>query len=122
MKLLLIDPSRPEGAARIALLAARLEIERSLRDREALAAVREADPLDETLRQAERDIAAREVGALTVRWYEIKDALCRLEFGAWGVCEGCGEQIPPKRLKALPWAALCVDCQSESEMEVTCES
>ena len=28
------------------------------------------------------------------------------------VCEKCGENIPKERLKALPYAALCVKCKS----------
>lgn len=27
------------------------------------------------------------------------------------ICRGCGEYIPPERLKALPTAARCVECQ-----------
>jgi DnaK suppressor protein len=28
--------------------------------------------------------------------------------GTYGVCDVCGEPIPPERLEALPWATLCV--------------
>lgn len=32
-------------------------------------------------------------------------------------CVGCGEPIPAKRLRALPAARLCIDCQRETEGE-----
>jgi DnaK suppressor protein len=41
----------------------------------------------------------------------IEEALDRLNSGDFGVCLACEEPIPAKRLKALPWARYCVDCQ-----------
>ena len=41
---------------------------------------------------------------------EIEHALERIEQGEYGVCEGCGADIPPRRLEALPWARFCVPC------------
>ncbi len=32
----------------------------------------------------------------------------KLAEGSYGVCDVCGNPIPPARLEALPWAALCV--------------
>jgi DnaK suppressor protein len=46
----------------------------------------------------------------------IKRALERLEQGEYGICEECEEQIPFKRLYAVPWAACCVPCQEHLEM------
>ncbi len=43
---------------------------------------------------------------------EIDRALQKIEDGAYGVCEQCGETIPDARLEALPYAALCVNCKS----------
>ena len=42
-------------------------------------------------------------------------ALERLEGGDYGKCDECGEKISDARLKAIPWAILCVDCQQERE-------
>jgi RNA polymerase-binding transcription factor DksA len=39
----------------------------------------------------------------------------RHDDGRYGNCLICGEQIPEKRLKAVPWALLCVDCASAQE-------
>ena len=42
---------------------------------------------------------------------QVKVALQRIEEGDYGVCGGCGEPIPPRRLAVLPWAIYCVPCQ-----------
>jgi DnaK suppressor protein len=42
---------------------------------------------------------------------EIDEALNKLEEGTYGICEECGTEIPLGRLKAVPSATLCVDCQ-----------
>jgi len=46
---------------------------------------------------------------------EIDDALARIDEGTYGVCEGCSCNIPKARLKAIPYARFCVNCQSEME-------
>ena len=43
---------------------------------------------------------------------EIDRALAKMDAGTYGVCERCGNPIPKARLKALPYAALCVACKS----------
>lgn len=42
----------------------------------------------------------------------IDAALERLNKGEFGTCDDCGQRIPDKRLKAVPWAAYCVRCQN----------
>jgi len=41
----------------------------------------------------------------------IREALDRIEGGSYGTCTGCEDPIQPKRLEAVPWAPLCVQCQ-----------
>lgn len=43
---------------------------------------------------------------------DIDRALEKMEIGTYGVCERCHEAIPKERLRALPYAALCVRCKS----------
>jgi DnaK suppressor protein len=43
----------------------------------------------------------------------IEEALDRIHSGDYGTCLACEEQIPAKRLNALPWARYCVSCQEE---------
>jgi len=52
----------------------------------------------------------------------IDEAMRRLEAGAYGECAECGTEIPAARLKALPFAVLCRDCQAQEEMRTAEES
>ena len=49
----------------------------------------------------------------------IKIALKAIEDGQYGECSKCGEDIKEKRLQAVPWATMCIDCQERSEQENT---
>src|SRR5262245_8130115 len=46
---------------------------------------------------------------------KINDALQRLEQGDYGDCYDCGEEIAEKRLRALPFAVRCKDCEEARE-------
>jgi DnaK suppressor protein len=37
-------------------------------------------------------------------------ALAKLDDGTYGICDSCGAEIPPGRLRALPDSVLCVAC------------
>jgi RNA polymerase-binding transcription factor len=41
---------------------------------------------------------------------QIRAALQRIAEGSYGVCTRCGEDIDPKRLRALPTATTCISC------------
>ena len=47
--------------------------------------------------------------------YEMYDALKKIEDGTFGVCEECKNLIAKNRLKAVPYARLCVKCQEKKE-------
>ena len=47
---------------------------------------------------------------------KINDALARLEQGDYGNCFDCGEEIAEKRLRALPFAVRCKDCEEAREV------
>ncbi len=47
--------------------------------------------------------------------YEFDDALKRIDDGSFGVCEECKSLIAKNRLKAVPYARLCVKCQKIKE-------
>jgi RNA polymerase-binding transcription factor len=49
---------------------------------------------------------------------QIDEALKRLEHGEFGVCQVCTKEIGDKRLKAIPWTPLCIDCQEKAEEEL----
>jgi DnaK suppressor protein len=50
---------------------------------------------------------------------EIEYALHKMEIGTYGICESCGDEIPIERLKVLPFARYCLECQEEIEKEQT---
>jgi DnaK suppressor protein len=47
---------------------------------------------------------------------KVNDALARLEQGTYGNCFDCGEEIAEKRLRALPFAVRCKDCEEAREV------
>jgi DnaK suppressor protein len=47
---------------------------------------------------------------------KIDQALARLEEGAFGRCFECGDEISEQRLRALPFAVRCKDCEEAREM------
>jgi DnaK suppressor protein len=58
----------------------------------------------------ERDLALSAQALLAVE--EIDDALARVDKKTYGACERCHQPIPKPRLRALPYARLCVACKS----------
>lgn len=46
---------------------------------------------------------------------KINEALARLEAGRYGFCFECGEEISEARLRALPFAVRCKDCEEARE-------
>ncbi|HHT9119456.1 MAG TPA: TraR/DksA family transcriptional regulator [Candidatus Hypogeohydataceae bacterium YC41] len=48
---------------------------------------------------------------------QIEDAIARIHSGRYGICKHCGNTIPINRLKALPFATLCVKCKEAEEEE-----
>ena len=46
---------------------------------------------------------------------KIEEALHRLEEGTFGYCFECGAEISERRLRALPFAVRCKDCEEARE-------
>lgn len=49
--------------------------------------------------------------------FQIDAALKRIAKGDYGNCQTCQKEIGKKRLNALPWTPLCIECQEKSESE-----
>lgn len=60
--------------------------------------------------ERERDLALSAQARAAVE--QIDSAIAKIHDGTYGQCEKCGTNIPKERLKALPYAALCVKCKS----------
>ena len=73
---------------------------------------RETHPADAASERAEREIDVARRGSLETRVSDVEAALSKLEAGQYGQCEDCGRPIPVARLRALPWARRCIDCES----------
>jgi DnaK suppressor protein len=46
---------------------------------------------------------------------QVDTALAKIASGTYGICESCGKPIEAARLKALPYASLCIVCKREEE-------
>ena len=47
--------------------------------------------------------------------FQIEEALGKIDEGSFGTCANCASEIPHERVKALPWAKYCIDCQELEE-------
>ncbi len=47
--------------------------------------------------------------------WQIDEALKRIDQGVYGDCENCAEPIAEARIRAFPFATLCIDCKAELE-------
>ncbi len=63
----------------------------------------------------DREFALNLVSSEQDALYEIDEALHRLDDGSYGACETCGCAIEKARLKALPFAKMCIACKSQAE-------
>jgi DnaK suppressor protein len=97
------------------LNATRAEATRTLTRREGLRIERTPDWLDETQFAAARELSTRNLDRESSVLREVRAALDRIADGAYGACLQCEEEISQKRLKAVPWATLCIACQEEAD-------
>ncbi len=75
------------------------------------------DVIDAALDSAQNELNSQLAEAESRELAQIENALEQVEAGRYGICERCDEPIPIMRLKALPYATLCIGCQRESELE-----
>jgi DnaK suppressor protein len=68
-------------------------------------------------REMDQAIASSRNRARSERIAAIDAALMRLEQDpeGFGVCEGCGEDIPQRRLTVMPFTRRCVACQEQHD-------
>ena len=81
-----------------------IELGSGNRDRDALAIEMSADALDRIQQASDRDYAISNLERNSNRLHDVRTALRRIDAGTFGICVGCGENINPKRLAAVPWA------------------
>jgi DnaK suppressor protein len=104
----------------------RQRLEAELRDLAArvVAVERDLDTMAEELDVELMDRVQEEISAVVLarldeqeraQAEEVQAALHRIDQGAYGRCETCGEPIGEARLEALPTARLCASCQQAKE-------
>lgn len=99
------------------LMKKREELISTSRDRGLIAVERNADVVDEIQSSQDRELA---IESMNRRWetlHLVDAALGRIDEGTYGECSDCGEAISPPRLKALPWAQRCRDCQEVADAD-----
>jgi DnaK suppressor protein len=96
------------------------EVQGKMRDVRALGEVNKLTEVFDAGESSENDIqedielALIQLKAETLN--KVDDALKRLEQGNYGNCFDCGEEIAEKRLRALPFAVRCKDCEEAREV------
>jgi DnaK suppressor protein len=93
------------------------ELGRLLRKRDDIAIEKSADQMDEIQHVSERDLAIRNMYRESTLLRGVKTALRRICDGSFGTCIECKSAISPKRLKAVPWAPRCIQCQAAADQD-----
>ena len=95
------------------LEAKQAELTGALRNRDEIVIEKAPDALDEVQLAGERELAIRTLDRDSHMLRQIRRALARIADGSFGVCLHCEEDISPKRMNAVPWAAYCIKCQEQ---------
>ncbi len=73
------------------------------------------DTADEVTAELSRETMYKLSQAEKETLFLIDLALKKIEAGTYGYCEECGEPIGEKRLEAIPWVRLCIECSQQEE-------
>ena len=106
---------------RAILTAKAAELDRFTRHRDGITIERSADQLEEIQTASERALAVCNLDREFNQLRNARAALRRIEKGSFGTCLECDEEIHPKRLAAVPWAAFCIRCQEAVDQNLDLE-
>lgn len=116
--------STPEDA-RTTLLNMRKKLmagsSEALNSRALIVGMETGDELDWASDQQSRELSLLLGGRDREKLLAINEALAKIEEGNYGVCQECGEKIGAGRLKVMPLATYCVECQTKVEKEIDLE-
>lgn len=93
----------------------RRELLRGTSDRDEILIEHTADEFDRLQQQMTRDVAIRNLDREAILLKSVQSALARMDDETYGVCLHCDEEIPERRLRAIPWASYCLECQERIE-------
>lgn len=103
------------AALRQKMEARKSEIATAATVRELIQVERCADALDEVQMERQRELHVHRFNSDALAFRQITDAEERMADGSYGTCLECEEPIGIKRLNAIPWVALCIDCQEQAD-------
>lgn len=72
---------------------------------------------DQASAEIDRNFMLRLKGRERQLLKKIDEAIEKIDSGAYGICEACGEEINIKRLEARPVTTMCIECKTEQEEE-----
>ncbi len=74
------------------------------------------DDGDMSLVDLAEDISLKQLSAHRERLIKIDEAIRKINENTYGWCEDCGDEISVERLKIIPFATHCRDCQEKKEI------
>lgn len=124
VKTKVLPPAERYAAQRELLLERRRQLEGKIRDslsasRAERPTQRHADGVDEAEAsdaEVQDEIAFSLIEAHADAIERIDEAVRRLDNGRYGLCGQCGDEIAESRLRALPFATRCVECERQREL------
>jgi RNA polymerase-binding transcription factor len=75
------------------------------------------DTTDQAQAEVDRDLVLRMKEREQKLVKKIDEAVERIDLGTFGICRGCGNEIPLPRLKASPITDLCIECKTRQEQD-----
>jgi DnaK suppressor protein len=96
------------------------EVQEKMRDVRAVGASGEGQGVLDAAETSEADIQDDiELALIQMKsetLHKIEEALARLDEATYGYCFECGDEISERRLRALPFAVRCKDCEEAREI------
>jgi len=106
-----------KASGRKAALEAKLgELLGAIREHDELRIEYLADSVDRVSSSSDREITVQRLDTITGLIRDVESALLRIQEGSYGFSEQCDSPIQPRRLDVVPWARLCINCQSQAEV------
>lgn len=93
------------------------ELVQSSRKGNDIAIEKSPDQIDELQHAATLELAIQNLDREFNLLRDVKAALLRIRDGSFGTCTQCEWSISPKRLAAMPWAPLCIECQEAADRD-----
>jgi DnaK suppressor protein len=76
------------------------------------------DPIDQVISSENKAAIFQESTLAAETLKQVRDALQRVDEGAYGKCIDCGRSIEPARLEAVPWTPYCLADQEKHDKAI----